>query len=150
MQWPSCYYTTNICTHYLCKIIFIWYWSQQANKSPLWGFNFQLLTFWCKKTSESSPLARFTPVLTSVESVSLVERKGRGLKESWMLNWKFTNIFQLQKISLVTHVRSAGSGSRTDLLRILSRAFGSPSVWTLEFRLPRDGERLFPATLMAF
>lgn len=69
-------------THYLCKIIFIAYWPQQANKSPLWGFNFQLLTSgW--KTSESFPPARFTPELISIKWFGNGET-GKGLwKNLW-------------------------------------------------------------------
>lgn len=42
----------SICTYYLRKITSISDWSQQANKFPLLGFNFWLLTFGYKNPTK--------------------------------------------------------------------------------------------------
>lgn len=71
--------------HILMQDQLIAYWPQQANKSPSWGFNFQLLTFgW--KTSESFPPAGFTPELILIKWFRNGEN-GKGLWKN-LYAWK--------------------------------------------------------------
>lgn len=138
--------------HILMQDQLIAYWPQQANKSPSWGFNFQLLTFgW--KTSESFPPAGFTPELILIKWF----RNGENGKGLWkhLYGWKEET---RKKSEIAVEQRQIppprrgwqGAGRVCLLLRATINCWTLP---TWEQPLPRDYsfcEVVFPQILGSF